>query len=185
MSQPLLVLSNSGGTGVGNGVTTYPGAGVTKAVYKEVFVFNVASTHTAQTIVPIAVLTRPGVVTAITASWTEVNAANTTLATIDIRKRAQSAAAAGTSLLATLATLTNNQTTQTRSTVSTAFAATVNTGSANVSPVLAASAATLALAAGDSICVTTTATSTQGIDLSIALEVQYNLNDEIASPNLV
>ncbi len=185
MSQPLLVLSNSGGTGTGNGLTTYPGAGVTKAVYREILVFNVASTHTAQTIVPIAVFARAGTVKAITAAWTEVNAANTTLATIQVLKRGQSAAAAGTALLSTVGTLTNNATTQTRSTVSTAFAATVNTGSANVSPILSVTAGVTSLAAGDSLCVTTTATSTQGIDLSIAVEVEYNLNDEVASANLI
>ncbi len=185
---PLLVLSNSGGTGTGNtgtGNTAYPGAGVTKGVYREILPFNVASTHTAQTIFPFAQFTRPCTIKSLTVAWTEVNAANTTKATVDVLKRSQSGAAAGTTVLATVATLTNNATTQTRSTVSTAFTPTLNTGSANVNPVLSATASALAVSAGDSLCFTTVATSTQGVDLSGAIEVEYNLNDEVASANLL
>ncbi len=158
--------------------------GMTLGTYREIFVFNVASTHTAQTIVPIANITRACTVKAITAAWTEVSAANTTLATIQILKRGMSAAAAGTALLGTVGTLTNNQTAQQRSTVSTAFVPTLNTGSANVNPILSTTAATLALAQGDSLCITTVATSTQGVDLSVTIEVQYTLADDTASSGL-
>ncbi len=185
MSQSLIGLSNSGGTGTGNGTTTYIGPGVTKLVYRYPVIFTKASTHTAQTLVPLGVITRPGIVKAVTAAWLEVNAANTTLATIQVTKRAAGAAAAGTSLLSTVGTLTNNQTAQAWSAVSTAFVPALNTGSANVNPILSTVAATVAVAAGDELCLTTTATSTQGTDLTVTVEIEYSLNDEIASANLI
>lgn len=181
----LIVLSNSGGTGTGNGLTTYNGPGVTKAVYRSIVFFNKASTHTAQTLVPICTITRPGTVKAISCSWLEVNAANTTLATFQVLKRSTGAAAAGTALLSTAATLTNNATTQAVQTVSTAFALSQNTGAAAVAPILSTTAATVALAAGDQLVLTSTATSTQGTDASVSIEIEYNLNDEVASPNLL
>lgn len=176
----LIALSNSDGTGTGNagGGTTYPGAGETKLVYRTAYTFTKASTHTAQTLVPLAVITRPCTVKSVTAAWLEVNAANTTLATVQITKRSAGAAAAGTSLLSTAGTLTNNATAQNWSVISTAFVPALNTGSANVNPILSTTAATVALAAGDELCVTTTASSTQGTDLTIVVEVEYNLNDE-------
>ncbi len=185
MAQPLLVLSNSGATGTGNGVTTYPGKGITKAVYRFPVTFQMASTHTAQTLVPLATIARPGIVRSISASWLEVNAANTTLATVDVLKRASGAAAAGTSLLATVGTLTNNATSQATQSIGTAFALAQNTGAAAVRPVLATSTATLTLAAGDQLVLTTVATSTQGTNLSVTVEVEYNLNDEVADPGLI
>ncbi len=189
MSVPLIVLSNSGGTGTGNtgGTnTSYPGPGETKAVYRTIHSFNVDSTHTAQTTFPLVVFTRTGgVIKSVTAQWTEVNAANTTLATIDVLKWTVSGSSTGTSILSTVGTLTNNQTTQTRSTISTAFTPTLNTGSANVNPVLKTTASVINITAGDALEVTTTATSTQGTELTIAVEVEWNLNDEVASPNLI
>lgn len=185
MAQPLVVLTNSGGTGTGNGLTTYPGAGVTKAVYRFPVIFTKASTHTAQTLVPLATITRPGTVKAISASWLEVNAANTTLATVQVLKRSNGAAAAGTALLSTAGTLTNNATAQNTSSISSAFAPTLNAGSANVNPILSTTAATVALAAGDQLVLTTVATSTQGTDLSVTVEIEYNLNDESSSSNLI
>ncbi len=185
MSQSLLVLSNSGGTGTGNGSTTYPGAGVTKAVYRFPFTMAIDSTHTAQTLYPIGVVARPGTIKAVTCGWLEVNAANTTLATIDVLKRSIGATSAGTSVLGTLATLTNNQTAQQQQTVSTAFALTQNSGAAAVKPILSTTAATVAVAAGDQLMVTTTATSTQGVDLCVTVEIEYNLNDEVASAGLI
>lgn len=185
MAQPLLLLSNSGGTGVGNGLTTYVGPGVTKALYRFPLVFTKASTHTAQTLVPIGGVTRPGIVKAVTCGWLEVNAANTTLATVQVLKRSLGAAAAGTALLSTAATLTNNATAQNWQVVSTAFALTQNTGAAAVAPVLSTTAGVTSLAAGDVLTVTTVATSTQGTDIFIEVEIEYSLNDESSSSNLI
>jgi len=185
MSQPLLVLSNSGGTGTGNGTTTYPGQGVTKAVYRQQYTFAIDGTHTAQTLYPIGVITRPGTIKAVTGTWLEVNAANTTLATFDVLKRSTGAASTGTSVLSTVGTLTNNQTAQNLQAVSTAFALSQNTGAAAVKPVLSTTAATVAVAAGDQLVVTTVATSTQGVDMTVTVEVEYNLNDEVASAGLI
>lgn len=188
MAQSLVVLSNSGGTGTGNtgtGNTSYPGPGETKAVYRISPTFTKASTHTAQTLVPVWVATRPGIVKSVTAAWLEVNAANTTLATVQITKRSAGAAAAGTALLSTAGTLTNNATAQNWSVISSAFVPALNTGSANVNPILSTTAATVAFVAGDEFCLTTVATSTQGTDLTVTFEVEYTLNDEIASPNLI
>ncbi len=185
MAQVLTVLSNSGGTGTGNGTTSYPGPGVTKAIYKEQFTFALDGTHTAQTLYPIGVITRPGVIAAVTCGWLEVNAANTTLATVDVLKRSIGASSAGTSVLGTVATLSNNATAQAQQSVSTAFALTQNAGGAAVRPVLSTTAATLAVAAGDQLMVTTTATSTQGVDLCCTVEILYYLNDEVASTNLI
>lgn len=189
MSVPLVVLSNSGGTGTGNtgsGNTSYPGAGITKAVYRTIHSFSVDSTHTAQTTFPLVEFTRTGgVIKSVTAAWTEVNAANTTLATVDVLKWTVSGSATGTSVLSTLGTLTNNATAQTRSTISTAFTPTLNTGSANVNPILKTTASVINITAGDALYVTTTATSTQGVEFSLSVEVEWTLNDEVASPLLI
>ncbi len=185
MSQPLLLLSNSGGTGTGQGGTTYVGPGVTKGVYRTTFVWKKDSTHTAQTLVPMAVVTRACTVKAITGAWLEVNAANTTLATFQVLKRSLGAAAAGTALLSTVGTLSNNATAQNWQVVSTAFALTQNAGAAAVAPILSTTAATVALAAGDVLTVTTVATSTQGTDMVISIDCEYTLNDEVASTNLI
>lgn len=174
----LVVLSNSDGTGTGNGLTTYPGPGESKAVYRYPVTFTKASTHTAQTLVPIATITRPGVVKAISASWLEVNAANTTLATVQVLKRSTGAAAAGTALLSTAGTLSNNATSQAVQSISTAFALSQNTGAAAVAPILSTTSGVTTLAAGDQLVLTTVATSTQGTDLSVTVEIEYNLNDE-------
>lgn len=178
MSQALAVLSNAGPGGSA-------GAGMTKAVYRYPFTFTKASTHTAQTLVPLGVVARAGTVKAVTCAWLEVNAANTTLATVQITKRSLGAAAAGTSLLSTAATLSNNQTAQNWQVVSTAFALTQNTGAAAVSPILSTTAATVALAAGDELCITTTATSTQGTDMTVTVEVEYNLADDSTPSGLI
>lgn len=174
MSVPFVCLTNSQ-------------TGVTTATYKYTAVFTKASTHTAQTRVPFGpVFTRAGVIKSVTATWLEVNAANTALATIDVLKKTQSGAGTGTSILGTLGTLTANATTQTDSTISTAFTPTLNAGSANVNPILTTTAATLLVAAGDSLIVTTTATSTQGTDLVVSVEIDFNLGDSAgASTNLI
>ncbi len=187
MAVSLVIPSNSGGsaTGTGNGLTTYIGPGETKAVYRYNFTFTKASTHTAQTLVPLGVVTRPGTVKAVTAAWLEVNAANTTLATVQVLKRSAGAAAAGTALLSTAGTLTNNQTAQNWSVVSTAFTPALNTGSANVNPILSTTSGVTTLAAGDELTVTTTASSTQGTDLTITIEIEYTLNDEQPSSNIL
>lgn len=186
---PFIVLSNSGGTGTANtgaGNASYPGAGVTKAVYRSIHDVKIDSTHTAQTLYPIAAFTRTGgVIKSVTASWTEVNAANTTLATVNVLKCTEAGATAGTTILATVGTLTNNATTQTRSTVSSAYVPTLSTGSANVNPILVTTASLINVTKGDALFLTTTATSTQGTDLIVSVEVEWNLNDEVASPNLI
>lgn len=174
----LIVSSNTDGTGTGNGLTTYIGKSVTKAVYRYPLIWNKASTHTAQTLVPIATITRPGVVKAVSFSWLEVNAANTTLATFQVLKRSSGAAAAGTALLSTAATLTNNASSQSVQSVSTAFPLVQNTGAAAVAPILSTTAGVTTLAAGDQIVLTSTATSTQGTDASCTIEIEYTLNDE-------
>lgn len=175
--QVLSVISNAGPGGS-------LGAGMTKASYKVQLTFTKASTHTAQTLVPIGQVTRPCTIRSVTASWLEVNAANTTLATVNVLKKTMSGAAAGTTILGTVGTLTNNATTQTTSTVSTYFTPTLNTGSANVNPVLTTTAATLAMAAGDSLMLTTVATSTQGTDLIVVVEVEFNLADDTTPTGL-
>lgn len=185
MSQNLVVLSNTGGTGTGNGLTTYQGPGITKAVYRYPLIWNKASTHTAQTLVPIATITRPGVVKAISFSMLEVNAANTALATFQVLKRSAGAAGAGTALLSTAGTITANATAQNVSSVSTAGTIALNTGSANVAPVLSTTAGVTTLAFGDQLVLTSTATSTQNTDASCSIEIEYSLNDEVASPNLI
>lgn len=189
MSQKLLVLSNSGGTGTGNtgvGNTVYPGPGVTQGVYRTIHDVKIDSTHTAQTLYPLALFTRSGgVIKSVSASWTEVNAANSTLATINVLKCTESGATTGTTILSTNGTLTNNATTQTRSTISTAYVPTLNAGSANVNPILVTTASLINITKGDALFLTTTATSTQGTDLIVSVEVEWNLNDEVASANLI
>lgn len=171
----LIVLSNAGQGGSA-------GAGATKASYKIQAVFTKASTHTAQTLVPIggSYCRAGGIIRSVTAAWLEVNAANTTLCTVDVLKKGMSGAAAGTSILATVGTLTNNATTQTMSTISSFFVPTLNAGSANVNPILVTSVASRTIAAGDSLVLTTVATSTQGTDLIVTVEIEYNLADDSA-----
>lgn len=175
--QTLAVISNSGPGGSA-------GAGMTKAVYRFPVIFTKASTHTAQTLVPLATFYRAGTIKSVSASWLEVNAANTTLATVDVLKRAAGAAAAGVSILGTVGTLTNNATTQTMSFVSTGAAVALNTGSANVNPILSTTASKLAISIGDSLTLTTVATSTQGTDLCVVVEVEYNLADDTTTTTL-
>ena len=159
--------------------------GITGLQYRVAYSYDVPSTHTAKTLVPVCTIPRAGTVKSISCSWLEVNAANTTLATVQVLKRASGAAAAGTALLSTAATLTNNATSQAVQSVGTGFALSQNTGAAAVKPILSTTAATVAVAAGDQIVVTTTATSTQGTDLSVTIEIEYNLADDVVSPGLI
>ncbi len=164
---------------------TNSATGVSPATYRQAHTFTKASTHTAQTLVPICTIPQAGIVKSVTASWLEVNAANTTLATVQVLKRASGAAAAGTALLSTAGTLTNNATSQAVQSIGTNLTLAQNTGAAAVAPILSTTAATVAVAKGDQLVLTTTATSTQGTDLSVTIEVEYNLGSDTVSPNLI
>ena len=154
--------------------------GYTRANYKTRFVFNqaTAATGPASFVVPYA-----GTVVGVYASEVCTQSSDRT-DTITVAKRAQNAAtSADTALLTTAGVLSSNN-------VSGTIARAIGTSgitafTTSVNPVLSTTAATVAVAKGDTIVVTNTTAGANGsaaTQLNVVVEIEYELGDTTADP---